>query len=101
MAIGKVGSGNQVMNMYMYQNQQGKKNGMGAIMQQLNPDQRQQVRDSLQSLSETDRANIVNQIKQIDYTSMSQEELYNSIMSIITNYTASTAAASSSIDIMA
>ncbi|NPA16276.1 MAG: hypothetical protein GXO05_00890, partial [Aquificae bacterium] len=71
------------------------------IMQQLNPDQRQQVRDSLQSLSETDRANIVNQIKQIDYTSMSQEELYNSIMSIITNYTASTAAASSSIDIMA
>jgi len=100
-AVGKIDSGNQVMNMYMYQNQHGKKKGMGAIMQQLNPDQRQQVRDSLQSLSETDRMNIVNQIKQIDYTSMSQEELYNSIIDIITNYTASAAAASLSTNVTA
>jgi hypothetical protein len=90
----------QMQNMYqvgMGQGQgggQGK--GMGRIMQSLTPDQRQEISSQLQSLSQDDRKNIVDQIKQLDPTSMSQDQLFQ-----LNPQTQATAAADSGINIYA
>jgi len=101
MPVGGIGGVNRGLGLYLYQIQNqnqiqtqtqvqgvgGSKRGMGVIMQQLSPDQRQQISTILQSLSEVDRQSLIEQIQQLDYTTLSQDELYNNIMGIINAYT--------------
>jgi len=101
MAVNSIGSGAPVMNSYMYQYRNGKGKGMGDIMKQLSPEQRQEIRTSLQSIPEDTRKDIVNQIKQLDYSSLTSDELYNSIMEIINNYSAPVATTATGISITA
>jgi hypothetical protein len=60
----------------------GQGKGMGRVMQSLTPDQRQEISSQLQSLFQDDRKNIVDQIKQLDPTSISQDDLFQSIQDI-------------------
>ncbi len=86
--------------MYQYQNQMqmrkmdgsgngmgrgggGKGNGMGAIMQTLPSEDQAAIQEQLSSLSETDRAAAVDQIRQLDTSSMESDELTQSIMDIL------------------
>ncbi len=68
---------------------QGGQGGMGAIMQSLPSEDRTAIQSQMQSLSETDRASAIDQIKQLDTSSMSTDAITQSIMDII-NPTTST-----------
>lgn len=72
--------------------------GMGRIMQSLTPDQRQDISSQLQSLSQDDRKNIVDQIKSLDTSSMSQDQLYQSILDILNPETQTNTITATSID---
>jgi len=85
------------MQIQMHQQGQGPK-GMGKIMQSLSPDQREELSQSLQSMSETDRKSAVEQIKQLDTTNLSNDELYQSIMDILNPTTQQNIITATSID---
>lgn len=70
---------------FQYKHQYGKQSGMGAVMQSLTPDQRQQVSSMLQSLSEEERLQVKEQILQLDLSSMTADQLFESIVDIISS----------------
>jgi hypothetical protein len=77
---------NQMRQMHQMQGQgsgQGKGSGMGQIMKSLDSDQRKEVSDLLQSMPQEDRKSAVDQIKSLDTTSETSDELYQSIMDIL------------------
>jgi hypothetical protein len=76
----------------------GQGKGMGRIMQSLTPDQRQEISSQLQSLSQDDRKSIVDQIKQLDPTSMSQDQLFQSIQDILNPQTQTDTISATAID---
>ena len=81
----------QVNTMYQAQNMQqmhnemgqGHGRGMGRIMRNLSQDQRQEVSQLLQSLPQDERRSAVEQIKSLDVSNMSQDQLYQSVMDIL------------------
>ena len=74
----------QMHQMQMHKGQgQGGGKGMGQVMQSLSEDQRQDISQMLQSIPQEDRKDIVSQIKSLDVSSMSQDDLYNSIKDIL------------------
>ena len=70
--------------------------GMGAIMQSLPTEDRKDIRDQLQSMSDEERMSAISQIKELDTSSMSSEELLNSINDILSPSTSSSTNNSSS-----
>ncbi|NPA28608.1 MAG: hypothetical protein GXO33_00275 [Epsilonproteobacteria bacterium] len=64
-------------------NGQGGQNGMRDVMQQLTPDQRTELQSQLQSMSETDRQSMVEQMKQVDSTTMTQDQYYQTLLSMV------------------
>lgn len=56
---------------------------MGQLMRQLSQDQRQQVAQLLQSLPQDLRPVAKQQILQIDYASLSADQLYQQMVSVI------------------
>ncbi len=87
---------NQVQQMHQGQGQGPK--GMGKIMKALSPDQRQEVSQTLQSMNETDRKNAVEQLKQLDVSNLSNDQLYQSVMDILNPTTQQNVISASSID---
>jgi len=86
MAVTGVNTGLQatgLQQIHQYRHQYGKQNGMGAIMHSLTPDQRQQISSVLKSLSEDQRQQVKEQILQLDAASMTQDQLFDSIMAIL------------------
>ncbi len=69
------------MAQHMYGAVNGK--GMGRIMRELSPDQRQQVRDLLQSLPQGERKAVKDQLLQLNLEGVTQEDLFNQVMSIL------------------
>jgi len=61
----------------------GKGHGMGQLMQALPQDFREQLRNTLQSMDETQRKDIVSQLKELDVANMSQDELIAQIQNIL------------------
>ena len=80
---------NQMRNMYqadIYQGAnsgKGAHKGMGNVMKNLSQDQRKDVSSMLQSMPQEERQSYIEQIKSLDPTSMSNDELYSSIMDIL------------------
>jgi hypothetical protein len=72
--------------------------GMGRIMQNLTPDQRQDISSQLQNLSQEDRKSLVDQIKSLDSSSLSQDQLYQSILDILNPETQTNTITPTSID---
>ena len=72
---------NGAMAQYMYG--AGNSRGMGRIMRELSPDQRQQVRDLLQSLPQEERKAVKDQLLQLNLEGITQEDLFNQVMSIL------------------
>jgi hypothetical protein len=62
---------------------QGKGGGMGDIMQSLSSDDKAQLQDQMSSLSPADRQAKMNEMKQVDSTSMSSEDYVDTLMDII------------------
>ncbi len=62
---------------------QGGGNGMRDIMQQLSPDQRTELKTQMQSLSESDRQSLVNEMKQVDSSTLSSDAYYETLMSMV------------------
>lgn len=83
----------------------GQNNGMKEIMQALSPEDRTAVREQMSSLSETDRKSMKDQLSQIETTSLSSDNLAQTIfdlLSTLQNPVSSTETDSStSIDIYA
>jgi ABC-type phosphate/phosphonate transport system substrate-binding protein len=75
---------NQMQNTTQTQRAQGKgPHGMGAIMRNLSPDQREEISKTLQSMDESQRQSVVKQIKELDTQNLSSDELYQNIMDIL------------------
>jgi len=61
----------------------GKGQGMGQLMQSLPQDFREDLRNTLQSMDETQRKDVVSQLKELDVANLSQDELTNQIQNIL------------------
>jgi len=61
------------------------KGGMGQVMQSLDSTQRVEIQEELSLLSQEDRKSVVEQIKEVDTTTLSSEDLMTSILDIIDN----------------
>ncbi len=61
----------------------GKGKGLGQIMRALPQDMREQVRNTLQSLDETQRKDMVSQLKQLDVANLSQDQLLQEVQNIL------------------
>ena len=83
MQVGATGQMQQMQMRKMDGSGRGQGQGMGAVMQSLPTDDRKDIRDQLQSMSEEDRMSAVQQIKQLDVTSMSSDDLLSSINDIL------------------
>ncbi len=57
--------------------------GMGAIMQTLPSEDQSAIQEQMSSLSQTDRVAAMDQIRQLDTSSMSSDEVTQSIMDIL------------------
>ncbi|MEO2069101.1 MAG: hypothetical protein ABGX27_06265 [Desulfurobacteriaceae bacterium] len=79
----------------------GNGNGMGQVMTQLTPDQRQQVSSALQNLPQDLRTQVVDQIRQLDISSMTQDQIYQSVMNIISSVNATSLVVPSLISVYA
>jgi len=69
------------MGTQMYGNTQ---NGMKDIMQNLSSEDRTTLRDQMQSLPKEDRIAMKEQLKEVDSTSMSSDEYFQSLLDILT-----------------
>ena len=72
--------------------------GMGRIMRELSPDQRQQVRDLLQSLPQEERKAVKDQLLQLNLEGVTQEDLFNQVMSILQQAASTTSTTTTSSD---
>ncbi|SMP04283.1 hypothetical protein SAMN06265339_0194 [Desulfurobacterium pacificum] len=79
----------------MHQYRHRYKKGLGQVMQQLTPDQRQQISSALQNLPQDLRAEAKNQILQLDLSSISPDQLFTSVMDIISSVASSQTSESS------
>ena len=70
--------------------------GMGQLMQSLPQEDRQNLQQTLQSMDETQRKDVVSQLKELDVANMSQDELTKQIQDII-NPNSSTSQTTSSL----
>ena len=61
----------------------GKGQGMGQLMQALPQDFREDLQNTLKSMDETQRKDIVSQLKELDVANLSQDELINQIQNIL------------------
>jgi len=91
----------QLQHQYRYRNGNGGGYGMGQVMTQLTPDQRQQISSALQNLPQDLRTQVVDQIRQLDISSMSQDQLFQSVMDIVSSVNATSLAAPSLISVYA
>jgi len=57
--------------------------GMGQLMQSLPQEDRQNLQQNLQSMDETQRKDVVSQLKELDVANMSQDDLTKQIQDII------------------
>ncbi len=57
--------------------------GMKNIMQNLTPDQRQEISQSMQNLSQTDRKNVMEQLKQIDASKLDNQQYFQALQDTI------------------
>jgi hypothetical protein len=64
----------------------GQGGGMKEMMQSLSPEDRTAVREQMASLSEADRKTMKDQMSQMDATTLSSEDLFQSIMSMLTSF---------------
>ena len=90
------GVNNNMAMMGMHQVNQGMGNGqgpkgqgLGKLMQSLPDDFRTDLQQTLKSMDETKRKDIVSQLKELDVNNLSQDELINQIQNIL-NPSAST-----------
>jgi len=89
----------QLQHQYRYRNGNGGGYGMGQVMTQLTPDQRQQISSALQNLPQDLRTQVVDQIRQLDISSMSQDQLFQSVMDIVSSVNATSLAVPSLISV--
>jgi len=61
----------------------GKGHGMGQLMQALPQDFRENLQNTLKSMDETQRKDIVSQLKELDVANLSQDELIAQIQNIL------------------
>ena len=61
----------------------GKGQGMGQLMQALPQDFREDLQNTLKSMDETQKKDIVSQLKELDVANLSQDELINQIQNIL------------------
>ncbi|WP_457681627.1 hypothetical protein [Thermovibrio sp.] len=80
---------------------QGHGNGMGRIMRSLTKEQREEVASILSSLPQDERSSLVSQIKSLDASNLSQEELFNQVISILSSASASTTSETSAVSVYA
>ncbi|MRJ02060.1 MAG: hypothetical protein GXO19_04225 [Epsilonproteobacteria bacterium] len=76
----------QQLHQYQHQRGQGGGMGMGKIMQSLPLEERQALQEELQSLSDDQRKEVVSQLRELDPTTMDQEELLKTINSVLDQY---------------
>ncbi len=57
--------------------------GMRDIMQSLAPEDRATMKEQLSSLSQEDRASMVSQMQEVDATSMTSDEYFQSLLDIL------------------
>lgn len=78
---------NQYAQMHMNQMggkaQGGNQGGMKDVMQNLSSDDRAVIQEQMQSLSKEDKLAMKEQLKQVDSTSMSSDEYFNSLLDIL------------------
>jgi len=91
--VNQTASQDYLQQMHQYRHRYRK--GLGKIMQQLTPDQRKQVASALQNLPQDLRAEVKNQISQLDLSSISPDQLFTSVMDIISSVSSSQTAESS------
>jgi len=61
----------------------GKGHGMGQLMQSLPQDERENLQNTLKSMDETQRKDVVSQLKELDVANLSQDELTSQIQNIL------------------
>ena len=61
----------------------GESGGLSEVMQNLSQDQRLELREQMSLLNHGDRRNAIEQMSQIDSTTMSQEEYYKMLTDIV------------------
>ena len=81
MVNGVNGSGAMQQMQQLHQMRQGQ--GLGQLMQSLPQDFRSNLQQTLESLDETQRKDIVSQLKELDVANLSQDELMNQIQNIL------------------
>jgi len=63
--------------------------GMGQLMQSLSTDDQQSLQDSLKSMDESQRKDVVSQLKELDVANLSQDQLTSQIQDILNPQTQS------------
>ncbi|TCK06316.1 hypothetical protein [Phorcysia thermohydrogeniphila] len=81
--------------MFQYRRHYGQHKGMGLVMQFLTPEQRQEVSSLLQDLTEEQRIEVKEQILQLDLASMTSDQLFESIVNIISSVSGATSVSDS------
>ncbi|GEM_PF-2403857 len=77
---------------------QGGGNGMKDVMQQLSPDQRSELKAQMQTLSESDRQAAIESMKEVDSSTLSSEEYYQTLLSIVGGDSTQTTTDTSALD---
>ncbi len=72
-------------------NGQGMRKGLGQIMRALPQDFRSNLQQTLESLDETQRKDVVSQLKQLDVANMNQNELMKQVQNILNPTTSNSA----------
>ena len=62
---------------------QGMHKGLGQMMQALPQDSRENLSNTLQSMDETQRKDVVSKLKELDVANLSQEDLMNQVNKIL------------------
>ena len=71
---------------------QGMHKGLGQMMQALPQDARESLSNTLQSMDETQRKDVVSQLKELDVANLSQQDLMNQVNNILNPQTTATTA---------
>jgi len=76
----------QAQYQYRHRYHKGTSQGMGALMTQLTPEQRQEVSQLLQSIPQEVKPQVKEELLQLVGADLSQQELYEKITAILNNY---------------
>ena len=94
--VSGINSNNSMQQMHRGQGQgMHKSQGMGQLMQALPQDERQNLQQTLQSMDDTQRKDVVSKLKELDVNNLSQDELMKQIQDILNPNSSTSQTASS------